>query len=112
MKVFVVFLFLMFGFSSVAQVTKVDNRIVLEGKSAFEAYACNNCHGNKGDNLGDFSGLKKRFSDEEIIRYIKNPRLYGNKLMPVYDGVIPSDKLNTLVHYLHHLGSEQTPKKL
>ncbi|MCC5916594.1 MAG: cytochrome c [Cryomorphaceae bacterium] len=77
---------------------------IAKGKVLYETFACHSCHGKKGEIEGDFSNLNLRYTESELKAYIQNPRLYDNKQMPVYEGVINETDLNDLILYLYHLG--------
>ncbi|MCC5917571.1 MAG: cytochrome c [Cryomorphaceae bacterium] len=76
------------------------------GKAVYEAFACHSCHGDDGAMLGDLTRAGEKYSDEEMIKYIKNPRAFDNRQMPVYEGVIPDKDFDDLIWYIRYLGEK------
>ena len=80
------------------------------GRDLYTRYACQSCHGETGRALGDLTAAWKKYSDKEIIAYIKNP---GNFIvapqMPPFAAAIPDSEFPVLITFIKHLGKTAAP---
>src|SRR5687768_14229433 len=77
---------------------------VKQGETLYKKYRCISCHGKTGKKRGDLTGAFKKYDDEELKKYIMNPRDFGNTKMPVYRDVIREEEYLPLVAYINWLG--------
>ncbi len=103
MKKLIVLCFLGLFFLSLKQ----DKKKLATGKELFKKYSCSACHGEKGFGVGDLRKAYLKYSDEQIISYIKNPAAYNNLKMPRFETMIAADDYPALVAYVKHLGKSQ-----
>ena len=100
-------LFLLLGttLSSIAQSEKIS----AEGKKMYRTYQCESCHGKQGNQPYDLTQAFKKYDEEKIQQYIRNPREFGNLRMPVFESVIKDD-YDDLISYVIYLGKQSGGK--
>jgi mono/diheme cytochrome c family protein len=77
---------------------------VMNGKTTYEKYQCNNCHGATGKGIADLTNAYIKYSRAEIQRKIEEPS--KGVAMPSFKGVIKQEELNLLVDYIVELGKD------
>jgi mono/diheme cytochrome c family protein len=89
-------------------VSPIDNKVARTtnpGANMYVKYACNSCHGANGKGIGDLRQANSKFTDEQLVSYISNPRSFDNEKMPVYKGVIKQEDYAPLIAYIKKLGT-------
>ena len=81
------------------------------GKLLYEKYSCMSCHGENGKLAGDLTNAWKKYSDQQMASYIRDPRAFSNLKMPVYNEIIPEADYHALIVYIRHLGQEAHKKE-
>lgn len=85
---------------------KAKKLLLEEGAKLYTKYACNSCHGNDGIAQGDLRQAYRKYTDDQLKNYIRNPRGYSNMKMPVYKEVIPDADYKALLAYVRNLGEK------
>ena len=99
------FLLLGIALNTFAQSEKISG----EGKKMYRTYQCESCHGKQGNQPYDLTQAFKKYDNEKIRQYIRNPRAFGNLRMPVFESVIKED-YDELIKYVVYLGSQSGGK--
>ena len=81
------------------------------GEKLYIKYACMSCHGKDGVMLGDLRQAYKKYTDEQMKAYIKNPRQFNNVQMPVFESVIAEADYKLLITYVKWLGQKADAAK-
>ncbi|RYD83337.1 MAG: cytochrome c [Sphingobacteriales bacterium] len=77
----------------------------------YNHYACSSCHGKEGKAIANLQLAHQKYTNAEIIEYIKNPAVKGNKKMPVFGNIITNeDDLKLLAEYVRYLGETAAKK--
>ena len=79
-----------------------------QGAKLYVKYSCKSCHGEKGVGVGDLRQARQKYTDEQMISYICNPKQFGNMKMPAFGGVIAEGDFKPLIAYVKLLG--ENPK--
>jgi mono/diheme cytochrome c family protein len=79
------------------------------GKKMYRTYQCESCHGKQGNQPYDLTQAFKKYDEEKIQKYIKNPRAFGNLRMPVFESLI-TDDYDELISYVIYLGKQSSGK--
>jgi mono/diheme cytochrome c family protein len=74
------------------------------GAKLYVKYACKSCHGDKGVGVGDLRKAGQKYTDEQLVTYISNPKQFGNTKMPAFAGVIAEADFKPLIEYVKLLG--------
>lgn len=93
-----------------AQIQPTDNLDKKELKQAaklYQKYRCISCHGKHGNSPSDLTKAAKKYNQQQIKKYIMDPREFGNAIMPVYSDVIPQEHYWRLVAYTQWLGRRE-----
>lgn len=87
-----------------------DKKRLAAGQALFKKYSCSSCHGETGVGIGNLTKAYLKYSDEEMVRYIKNPSAYNNLKMPKFETIIQPQDYELLIAYVKHLGQEASLK--
>lgn len=79
----------------------------LWGAKLYAKYSCKSCHGDKGIGTGDLRKAAEKYSYEQLVAYISNPKQFGNVKMPAFSGVIADGDFKPLITYVKWLGSKK-----
>jgi mono/diheme cytochrome c family protein len=99
--------FLLLGITSSAFAQ--SEKISAEGKKMYRTYQCESCHGKQGNQPYDLTQAFKKYDEEKIQQYIRNPRAFGNLRMPVFETLIKDD-YDELIKYVIYLGRQSGAK--
>lgn len=81
------------------------------GAKLYEKYSCMSCHGAEGIAQGDLRQAYKKYTDEQLKSYIKNPNKFNNLKMPIFSDIIPDADYKPLIAYVKWLGEKAEKKK-
>lgn len=105
---FILVLMLIFCLGSFKSPSKISDKInekeIKIGKSFYIKFSCISCHGKNGKLLGDLTKAYQKYTDREIINYIKRPDKYNNPQMPRFEDIIPESSFPYLIAYIKYLG--------
>jgi len=87
---------------------KVDKE---QGAKLYAKYSCKSCHGDKGVGVGDLRKAGEKYTDEQMVLYISNPKQFGNMKMPAFAGIIPENDFKPLIGYVKLLGAKPSTRK-
>lgn len=77
------------------------------GARLYAKYSCKSCHGEKGVGTGDLRQALQKYTDDQLIAYISNPKQFGNVKMPAFSGVIAEADFKPLIAYVKLLGEKK-----
>jgi mono/diheme cytochrome c family protein len=77
------------------------------GARLYAKYSCKSCHGDKGVGTGDLRQARQKYTDDQLIAYISNPKQFGNMKMPAFSGVIAEVDFKPLIAYVKLLGEKK-----
>ena len=86
-----------------------SEKINVEGKKMYRTYQCESCHGKQGNQPFDLTQAFKKYDEEKIQQYIRNPRQFGNLRMPAFESLIKDD-YDELISYVIYLGKQSGGK--
>ena len=89
--------------------TFAQSEKIAEGKKMYRTYQCESCHGKQGNQPYDLTQAFKKYDEEKIQQYIRNPREFGNLRMPVFETLIKED-YDELISYVIYLGRQTVGK--
>ena len=109
MRLLLTFLLSLLCIGSSAQ--SKNKSLLKEGEKRYNQYGCVSCHGKAGKLTSDLTQAYKKYTDDELKKYISNARDFGNSQMPVYKDIIQDKDYSYLISYVRVLGEKSERKK-